>query len=234
MRLFCDWPVAYATGFQDPATNWMFAIIDLHDRIMFFLFILLTVVMWFLISGQTNPDHLSHLRHGDTIEQIWTITPAIILWAIGLPSLRLLYMMDEVLDAEITVKCIGSQWFWSYEQTDYANPISFDSFMLDEASQELGDQRQLTVDNAQVQPVATSVRIQISSNDVIHSFAVPSQAQKCDALPGRLNSIGVVINRPGTYYGQCSELCGYAHGMMPITIKGVSIPEYLTWLESNL
>jgi cytochrome c oxidase subunit 2 len=107
----------------------MYAIIDLHDRIIFFLLIILTIVSWFMISSLTNKDHLSILREGHSIELIWTITPAIILWMIGIPSLKLLYSMDEILDPQITIKAIGNQWYWSYEYTDYDNSISFDSFM---------------------------------------------------------------------------------------------------------
>jgi cytochrome c oxidase subunit 2 len=235
--IYCDYPLNYATGFQDPASNWMYAIVDLHDRIIFFLLVLLVLVSWFLVSSLTNRDHLTYLAHGNLIELIWTITPAGILWAIGLPSLNLLYLMDEVLDAEITVKAIGSQWYWSYEYTDYVESnggtVAFDSFMIDEASLELGDQRQLTVDNALVLPVNTSIRILISSNDVIHSFAVPSLALKVDAMPGRLNSLGLIINRPGVFYGQCSELCGANHGFMPIALKAVTIPSYINFLEAT-
>lgn len=108
--IYCDYPLAYATGFQDPATNWMYAIIDQHDRIAFFLQIISVVVSWFLVSSLLNPDYLAHLHHGNLIEQIWTLTPAGILWAIGLPSLRLLYLMDEIQDAELTVKCVANQW----------------------------------------------------------------------------------------------------------------------------
>lgn len=236
-RLYCDYPQPYAINFQDPATNWMYAIVDQHDRIIFFLFILLAIVGWFLTSALLNTDHLSYLHHGNLIELIWTITPAAILWAIGIPSLRQLYMMDEIQDAEITVKAIGNQWYWSYEYTDYVDSlgktIAYDSFMQDVDSQEIGDQRLLTVDNSLVLPVNTSVRILVSSNDVIHSFAIPSLAVKCDAVPGRLNSIGVVINRPSTFYGQCSELCGIMHGFMPIQQKAVTIPSYINFLEAN-
>ncbi|KAI9088713.1 cytochrome c oxidase subunit 2 [Phlyctochytrium arcticum] len=165
-RIYADYAEAWATGFQDPASDWMYAIIDLHDRIIF-------------ISSWSMPttDHMSHLHHGNTLELIWTITPAAILWAIGLPT-------------ELSVKVIGSQWFWSYEYSDYVTGdeggagIEFDSFML-------------TVDNYLVLPINTSIRILASSNDVIHS---------------RLNSAGLIINRPSTYYGQCSELCGVLHG----------------------
>lgn len=233
-KLFCDYPEAYALGFQDPASNWMYALITLHDRIIFFLIIILVVVCWFLVSAQTNKDYLGNLHHGNTIELVWTISPAAILWAIGLPSLKLLYSTDAILDPELTVKAIASQWFWTYSYGDYVTPIEFDSFMVSEDSLELGDQRQLTVDNYLVLPVNTSIRILVSSNDVIHAFAIPSLALKVDAMPGRLNSLGVVINRPSTYFGQCSELCGALHGFMPQGLKAVTIPSYINFLESSI
>lgn len=151
----------------------MFAIIDLHDRIIFYLVILLVVVVWFLISGLLNPDHLAHLHHGNLLELFWTLSPAGILWAIGLPSLRLLYLMDEVLDASVTVKAIGNQWYWSYEYTDFVDhdlTVAFDSFMLDDDSLEPGDLRLLAVDSYLVLPVNTSIRLLVSSTDVIYLF----------------------------------------------------------------
>jgi cytochrome c oxidase subunit 2 len=108
-------------GFQDPATPWMVALIDLHDRIMFYLILLLIVVVWFLVSATLNTNTMK-FSHGNTIELIWTLTPACILWAIGLPSLKLLYMIDEILDAEITIKAIGNQWYWSYEYAPLSPP----------------------------------------------------------------------------------------------------------------
>ena len=235
--IHCDYPQNYAMGFQDPGSTWMCALIDLHDRIIFFQIIVMIITVWFLTSSLQNTDHNPYQHHGNLIELIWTITPAGILWAIGLPSLRLLYMMDEILDAEITVKAIGNQWYWSYEYTDAVTTtgqtVAFDSFMLDEASLEFGDQRQQTVDNFLVLPVNTSIRIQVSSNDVIHAFAIPSLALKCDAVPGRLNSLGLTINRPSTYYGQCSELCGVMHGFMPIGLKAVYVPSYINFQDTN-
>lgn len=144
--------------------------------------------------------------------------------------------MDEIQDAEITIKAVGNQWFWSYEYSDYYDEngtaeISFDSFMVDEASQEAGDLRNLTVDNYQVLPVGVSTRLIVSSNDVIHSYAIPSLAIKSDAIPGRLNATGFLINRPSTFYGQCSELCGVQHGFMPIGLHAVSIPSYQNFIS---
>ena len=110
LRTYADSPIDFSYGFQDPATQWMLGIVNLHDKIVFYLIKILTIVIWLLISALKNSDHLANLHHGNLIEVIWTITPAMILWVIGLPSLKLLYMMDEILDAELTVKAIANQW----------------------------------------------------------------------------------------------------------------------------
>lgn len=212
----------------------MYAIIDLHDRILFYLIIIITVVTWFLFSSLTFNPSLPYQKanHGNLQELGWTISPAFILWAIGLPSQKLLYMMDEIIDPELTVKAIGNQWYWSYEYTDYNNEIAFDSFLVDEASLEPGQPRMLAVDNNQVLPVNTSIRLLVSATDVIHSFAVPSQGIKVDAIPGRLNSTGLIITRPGMFYGQCSELCGFQHGMMPIGVQAVTQSNYQSFISN--
>jgi cytochrome c oxidase subunit 2 len=236
--IYADTPTNFSYGFQDPASKWMLGIIELHDSIVFYIIKILVVVLWFLISALYNKDHIFNLSHGNLIEIIWTITPAIILWVIGLPSLKLLYMMDEILDAELTVKAIGNQWYWSYEYTDYSDVegkelIAFDSFMVADDDLELGELRELTVDNYLVLPINTSIRLLTSSNDVIHSFAIPSLGLKMDAMPGRLNSLGFVINRESTFFGGCSELCGALHHAMPIGVKAVSLGTYLSFIESN-
>ncbi len=235
--IYADFAERWSLGFQDPASEWMYGIIELHDSIIFYLIIVLIVVLWFFISGfAQSADHLKYLHHGNLIEVIWTITPALILWAIGIPSQILLYLMDEILDAEITVKVIGNQWYWSYEYSDYIDSvgdnISFDSFLVSEDDLELGDLRLLTVDNYLVLPVNTSIRLLVTSNDVIHSFALPSLAIKCDAMPGRLNSAGLIFTRPSTFYGQCSELCGILHGFMPIGIHAVNLSSYINFISS--
>ena len=231
--IYNDYALNWSFNFQDPANEFMYGIIELHDKIVFYLILILIYVFWFLFSSLSQKDHLKFLQHGSLIELIWTITPALILWAIGIPSLILLYLMDEILDAEITIKAIGNQWYWSYEYTDLDLNINFDSFLVAESDLELGDLRLLTVDNYLVLPVNTSIRLLVTSNDVIHSFAIPSLAIKCDAIPGRLNSTGLIFTRPSTYYGQCSELCGILHGFMPISIKGVQPASYLNFLQSQ-
>lgn len=229
-----DSSIEYQIGFQDPGTDWMYAIIDLHDNIVFYLIILSVLILWFLTSSVYNKDRLLYLSHGDLIEVIWTITPALLLWIIGIPSLKLLYMMDEILDSEITIKITGYQWYWQYQYSDYESDITFDSFMIQENDLSLGDLRQLTVDNHLVLPIYTNIRLLITANDVIHSFAIPSLALKLDAIPGRLNSVGLIINRISYFYGQCSELCGPLHGAMPILIQSVNLPQYLNFLNSQL
>jgi len=178
-----DYPVKGQFGFQDPATKNLEGVFDLNDRIMYYLIILFVLVLWVFISALLNKNYVN-IAHGNLIELIWTLTPAAILWAIGLPSLRLLYMMDEMLDSELTVKAIGNQWYWNYEYTDKES-VLVESYMLDDESLELGDLRLLTVDNELVLPVNTSIRLLVTSNDVIHSFGVPSLGLKSDAIPGR-------------------------------------------------
>lgn len=231
--LSLDSAVNWSTGFQDPASNTFYGIIDLHDNIIFYLIILGSLVFWAFLSTLTNPDHLPFLAHGNLIEIIWTITPAIILWLIAIPSIKLLYLIDEILDADLTVKAIGRSWYWSYEYSDFSNPIAFDSFLIPDSDLLPGQPRRLAVDNYLVLPIHTSIRLLVTSMDVIHSFALPSFGIKADAIPGRLNSLGFIINRPGTFYGQCSELCGDLHSAMPIGIRAVNLPAFIQFIDQS-
>jgi cytochrome c oxidase subunit 2 len=228
-KIFADMPTPWAIGFQDIGSPTFYGLVELHDHILFYLVLVLVVVTWFLVRSMVMSNQIvyAHHFHGHLIEFLWTLAPALILGAIAIPSFRLLYLMDEIVEPELTVKAIGNQWYWSYEYTDYGDPIQFDSFLVD------GPVRQLNVDNYLVLPVDTSVRLLVSSTDVLHSFAVPSLGIKLDATPGRLNSVGFMISRPGVFYGQCSELCGYLHGFMPIGIKAVSLDQYFSWLSTN-
>lgn len=234
--IHADTPTNFAYSFQDPASLWKEEIITLHDTVIFFLIILTSVVLWLFKSVLNNKDYLANLAHGNLIELIWTITPSKIQWVIGLPSLKLQYKKDEILDSEVTVKAIASQWFWSYEYSDYITEsnetITFDSFKVADSDLALGELRSLTVDEYLVLPINTSIRVLVTSNDVIHSFAVPSLGIKADCLPGRLNSQGFVITRPSFYYGGCSELCGSLHHAKPIGVKGVSLSSYLSFIKS--
>ena len=240
---YCDTPRPWGIYFQDSATPQMEGLVELHDNILFYLVIILFGVGWILVSiikNYTNTESpISHkyLNHGTLIELIWTITPALILMLIAFPSFKLLYLMDEVSDPAMSVLAEGHQWYWSYQYPDFLNSdeefIEFDSYLVPDSDLEGGALRMLEVDNRVILPELTHVRFIVTAADVIHSFACPALGIKCDAYPGRLNQVSVLINREGTFYGQCSELCGILHSAMPIVIESVSIEKFLAWLEEQ-
>ena len=225
-------------SFQDPATSIMENIIQLHNDIMFYIVLIVILVFWLLARVLilfTNNKKAVNVTHGSLLEFLWTLAPTLILIVISIPSLKLLYAMDEVVNPSITIKAIGHQWYWSYEYSDYntEEPIAFDSCLVPTDELEKGDFRLLEVDNRVVLPINTHIRVIITSADVLHAWAVPSFGVKMDACPGRLNQVGVFIKREGLYYGQCSELCGVNHGYMPIVVEAVSMDDYISWI-SNL
>nr|YP_010574186.1 cytochrome c oxidase subunit 2 [Auricularia cornea]UZH94031.1 cytochrome c oxidase subunit 2 [Auricularia cornea] len=237
-----DAPYPWQLALQDPASPGFTGIFDLHDNIFFFLVVILFGVIWMLSSlfsqfkESVNKLSYKYLTHGTTIELVWTITPAIILMLIAQPSFSLLYILDEVISPTMTIKAVGHQWYWSYEYTDYetesGDVIEFDSYMLPVDDLEVGQLRLLDVDNRVNVPVDTHVRLVVQSTDVIHDFAVPSLGIKLDAVPGRLNQTSILAEREGTFYGQCSEICGVYHGFMPIAVDSLSLYEYLSWLSN--
>ena len=209
--LHCDAPRPWGIYFQDSATPQMEGLVELHDNILFYLVIILFGVGWLLVSivkNYTNTESpISHkyLSHGTLIELIWTITPALILILIAFPSFKLLYLMDEVSDPAMAVLAEGHQWYWSYQYPDFLNSddefIEFDSYLVPESDLEDGALRMLEVDNRLIIPELTHVRFVVTGADVIHSLACPALGIKCDAYPGRLNQVSVMINREGTFYG---------------------------------
>jgi len=206
-------------------------IIFFHDQVMFILIIIITTVLWLIIKALSGKAYHRYLVDGTLLEIVWTIIPAIILILIALPSLKLLYLMDEVMDPALTIKAIGHQWYWSYEYSDYqTETLEFDSYMVPTSDLNKGDFRLLEVDNRLVVPINTHVRVLVTGADVLHSFAVPALAIKMDAVPGRLNQTGFFIKRPGIFYGQCSEICGANHSFMPIVIEAVSLDKYISWV----
>nr|YP_010943738.1 cytochrome c oxidase subunit II [Metallogorgia melanotrichos]WLW10732.1 cytochrome c oxidase subunit 2 [Metallogorgia melanotrichos] len=228
----------FQLGFQDAASPVMEEILFLNNQVMFILIIIITAVLWLILRGLTGQAYHRYFVEGATIEIVWTIIPAIILVFIAFPSLKLLYLMDEVVEPGVTIKAIGHQWYWSYEYSDYQitsgedSTLEFDSYMVPTTELEPGDLRLLEVDNRMVVPIDTYVRVLVTGADVLHSFAVPSLAIKMDAVPGRLNQTGFLVKRPGIFYGQCSELCGANHSFMPIVIEAVSMDKYISWLSS--
>jgi|ERR1711865_640592 cytochrome c oxidase subunit 2 len=233
----------WQTGFQDPATPVMEGIINLHNDIMFFLVVIGTLTFWMLFRVCYAYDEslypvADRTVHGTTIEIVWTITPALVLMIIAVPSFALLYAMDEIIDPAITLKIIGHQWYWTYEYSDYcvdgSEPIAFDSYMLPEEDLEKGNLRLLEVDNRITLPVDTHVRLIITAADVLHCWGMPSFGVKMDACPGRLNQTSIFIKREGTYYGQCSEICGVNHGFMPIVVNAVNLEDYIRWVATKI
>nr|YP_007890686.1 cytochrome c oxidase subunit II [Jakoba libera]AGH24180.1 cytochrome c oxidase subunit 2 [Jakoba libera] len=237
-----DAPEQWQWDFQDAASPIMEGIVDLHHDLMFFLVVIVVFVTWLLarvviqFRSSVNPVP-STTNHGTTIEIIWTIIPAVILLFIAIPTFALLYSMDEGIDPAITIKAVGHQWYWSYEYSDYTSDtesLAFESYMVPEEDLQQGQLRLLEVDNRVVVPVDTHVRVLVTSQDVLHSWAIPSLGIKMDACPGRLNQVSMFIKREGVYYGQCSEICGVNHAFMPIVIEAVPLDDYVTWVSSEL
>ena len=239
---FCDHAQAWQLSFQDPATPIMEGIVDLHHDIMFFLVIVCVFVLYLLVRVVLNylatKDNYYKVVHGKVIEIVWTVTPSFILAAIAVPSFALVYSMDEVTDPAITIKAVGHQWYWSYEYSDYNTSqnesIAFDSYMVPDDELEAGQLRLLDVDNPIYVPTETHIRLIVTSDDVLHSWTIPSFGVKVDACPGRLHQASMFIKREGTFYGQCSEICGVNHGFMPICVKAVPLDEYVAWVSSQL
>nr|UFP91282.1 cytochrome c oxidase subunit 2 [Phaeoplaca camptidia] len=243
LTIYCDAPRPWGIYFQDSATPQMEGLVELHDNILFYLVIILFSVGWILWSivrsflNNKLPVSYKYVSHGTLIELIWTISPAIILILIAFPSFKLLYLMDEVTDPSLAILAEGHQWYWSYQYPDFFNSedefIEFDSYLVPESDLQDGALRMLEVDNRVILPELTHVRFVVTGGDVIHSYACPALGIKCDAYPGRLNQASVLMNREGTFYGQCSEICGILHSSMPTVIESVSVEKFVSWVREQ-
>nr|ANJ01485.1 cytochrome c oxidase subunit II [Calvia championorum] len=203
-----------------------------HDHALLILTMITCTVAYIMVSLFFNKYNHRFLLEGHTIETIWTILPAFTLVFIALPSLKLIYLIDEIRNPLITIKTIGHQWYWTYEYSDFKN-IEFDSYMVPLNELKNFNFRLLEVDNRTVLPFMSPIRVLSSSSDVIHSWTIPSSGVKIDASPGRLNQMSFNLNRAGMFYGQCSEICGANHSFMPISIESISINNFFQWVESN-
>lgn len=230
-------PVARQIGLQEAVTPVMEDIVTFHHFLMVIISVIVafvTVLLAIVIlrfNAKANPVP-SKTSHNTLLEIAWTVVPVMILVVIAIPSFRLLYKELVIPTADLTVKATGYQWYWGYEYPDNGD-ISFDSNMVDAADLQPGQPRLLTADNPLVVPVDETVRVIVTGADVIHSFAMPSFGVKVDAIPGRLNETWFRAEKTGTYYGQCSELCGQSHAFMPIEIKVVTKEEFASWVESQ-
>nr|YP_009967226.1 cytochrome c oxidase subunit II [Diaphanes citrinus]QEO18988.1 cytochrome c oxidase subunit II [Diaphanes citrinus] len=202
-----------------------------HDHTMMIMAMITIMVLFIMMSIMMNKYINRFLMEGQTIELIWTILPASSLIFIALPSLQILYLMDEISSPNVSVKSIGHQWFWSYELSDFQE-IEFDSYMTPINEQKLFSFRLLDVDNKLIIPYNSLIRMIITSSDVIHSWTIPSVGVKIDATPGRLNQTSFFFNRPGIFFGQCSEICGMNHSFMPIMIESVSPTNFIKWIKT--
>lgn len=225
----------WQTGLQEPATSVMERVTSFHDMmlwiitaIVLFVLVLLVYACWRFAEAR-NPVP-SRRSHHTLLEVMWTAVPVLILVIVAIPSFKLLYYMDVVPKTDMTIKAIGRQWYWSYEYPDHGN-FTFDAYMIADADLQPGQRRLLETDNRLVVPVGTNIRIQTTAGDVLHSWAMPQFGIKIDAVPGRLNEQWFNVAEPGTYYGQCSELCGVNHGFMPIAIEAVTKEQFEAWVQ---
>nr|ABV71210.1 cytochrome oxidase subunit II [Dicranomyia jacobus] len=216
---------------QDSASPIMEQLSFFHDHALLIITMITILVGYLMTSLLFNKLTNRYLLSGQTIEVIWTILPAIVLIFIALPSLRLLYLMDEINTPSITLKTIGHQWYWSYEYSDFLD-IEFDSYMIPTNELNTEGFRLLDVDNRVILPMNSQIRILVTAADVLHSWTIPAFGVKVDATPGRLNQTNFLINRPGVFYGQCSEICGANHSFMPIVIESVPSNYFINWISS--
>nr|YP_010693076.1 cytochrome c oxidase subunit II [Dacus durbanensis]WCB98257.1 cytochrome c oxidase subunit 2 [Dacus durbanensis] len=221
-----------ALGLQDSASPLMEQLTFFHDHALMILVMITALVGYLMFMLFFNAYTNRNLLHGQTIEVIWTILPAIILLFIAFPSLRLLYLLDEINEPSVTLKTIGHQWYWSYEYSDFMN-VEFDSYMT--PTNELPEDgfRLLDVDNRVILPMNSQIRILVTAADVIHSWTVPALGVKVDGTPGRLNQTNFLMNRPGLFYGQCSEICGANHSFMPIVIESIPVNNFIKWITNS-
>nr|YP_010140015.1 cytochrome c oxidase subunit II [Aulacochilus grouvellei]QQK56314.1 cytochrome c oxidase subunit 2 [Aulacochilus grouvellei] len=216
---------------QDSTSPLMEQLNFFHDHALMILVIITVLVAQMLITLFFNEFSYRYLLEGQTIELIWTIMPAVTLIFIALPSLRLIYILDEINNPSVSIKAIGHQWYWSYEYSDFKN-IEFDSYMIPINEMKPFNFRLLDVDNRTMIPFNTNIRLLVTSTDVIHSWTIPSLGVKIDATPGRLNQVGFNASRPGLLYGQCSEICGANHSFMPIVIESISPKFFINWMKT--
>ena len=227
-------PTNWQVGFQEAHSPTMERIVSFNS-ILFWICVAISIfvmglmaIIFVRFNRKRNPTP-QKFSHNSLIEVVWTLVPVIILVAVAIPSFRLLYFMDRTADAEMTIKAIGKQWYWTYEYPDLGEGISFDAFMVPDDELSEGQVRLLATDESVVVPVDTNIRLLVTADDVIHSWAIPSFGVKLDGVPGRINETWFRVDAEGIYYGQCSELCGRDHAFMPIQVKAVSKEAYEEW-----
>lgn len=218
-------------GIQDASSPVIEEFLFFHDFIIIVLAIILAFVGVLITGSLINKNISINILEAQFIERVWTLLPAVVLVEVAIPSLVLLYMVDEGRDSALTLKVLGHQWYWRYEYTDFwrsNGPIEFDSYLDRNATIRL-----LNVDNSPTIPTDANIRLLISSTDVLHAWALPTIGVKVDACPGRLNQIQFASHRPGVFFGQCSEICGANHRFIPISVEAGKALDFVEWINSQ-
>lgn len=218
-------------SFQDPVSPIIEQLVIFHDHTIMILIIITITVLYIISSLIINKLTNRFLLEGQIIELVWTLLPAIMLVIIAIPSLKILYLIEEINKPLITIKAIGHQWYWRYEYSDFKK-IEFDSYMKQTQEISNNEYRLLEVDNRIALPFNIKARILVSSQDVIHSWTIPALGIKIDGAPGRINQGRILITRPGVFYGQCSEICGANHRFIPIVLESINIKLFNNWIKN--
>jgi cytochrome c oxidase subunit II len=230
-------PHNWQLGFQEAATPVKERIADLNNELMIIITlitVLVVALLGYVILRFNERAHPVPTRttHNTVIELLWTVVPVLILVIIAIPSFKLMYYMDRTQKADMTIKVTGHQWYWSYEYPDYKD-VGFDSNIIPEDQIKPGQKRLLDVDNRLIVPVGSNVRVLIAGSDVMHSWFVPSFGVQMYAVPGRLNETWFNVEKEGTYYGQCNQICGVNHAFMPIVVQAVSKDDFAKWIDAK-
>nr|YP_010586084.1 cytochrome c oxidase subunit II [Ceraclea indistincta]UZZ43820.1 cytochrome c oxidase subunit II [Ceraclea indistincta] len=216
----------YPLSFLDSNSPLMEQLIFFHDHTMMILTLITILIFYNMMLIFFNKFLNRYLLQNHVLELVWTVSPTLTLVFIAFPSLKLLYLIDEMKTPLITLKTIGHQWYWSYQYTDFKD-ISFDSYLMNNNKLRL-----LDVDNRIILPFKTQIRNLVTAADVIHSWTIPSLGIKTDATPGRMNQLNIYMNQSGLYFGQCSEICGANHSFMPIMLESISLKMFINWVKN--
>lgn len=234
---WAEWgqPRDWQLGFQEAVTPIARQITDFHN----FLLVLITVIMLFVLAlmvyvalrfnDRANPKP-SKTTHHTLLEVAWTVVPILVLAVVAIPSFRLLFAQYDFPKADVTVKAVGHQWYWTYEYPDNGD-LTFDAVILEDDELKPGQPRLLATDNDVVVPVNKNIHMLITASDVLHNWTIPAFGVKVDAVPGRIIRTWFRAEKTGVFYGQCSELCGQKHAYMPIAVRVVTDAEYASWLK---
>nr|YP_010481332.1 cytochrome c oxidase subunit II [Emydocephalus ijimae]QHD48171.1 cytochrome c oxidase subunit II [Emydocephalus ijimae]BDB03952.1 cytochrome oxidase subunit II [Emydocephalus ijimae] len=226
-------PHAAQLSLQEATSPAMEEVIFLHDHVLLLTCLMSLVISMFAITTTTSTlTHNDPTEEAEQLEAAWTAAPIMILVLTALPSVRSLYLMEEVFDPYLTIKTTGHQWYWNYEYSDGAK-LSFDSYMIQTANLQNGSPRLLEADHRMIMPMGLQIRMIVTAEDVLHSWTIPSLGVKVDAVPGRLNQLPLATSRSGVFFGQCSEICGANHSFMPISMEATPLKQFELWLTSE-